>query len=274
MTTQTMQTVKSTRVPALGFGTYKLTGEACVEGVEHALSLGYRHIDTAQAYNNETEVGRGVARAGVSRDKIFLTTKVPPDNFSREKVLASTRESLKRLQTDYVNLLLMHWPNPEVPLEETLEAMLELQGEGAVEHIGVSNFPPSLVEKALETAPIFCNQVEYHPYLSQEKLTGQARERDYLLTAYSPIARGKVLDDPTLRDIGERYDKTPAQVTLRWLVQQPRVAAIPKASSEAHRKSNFAIFDFELSDEEMRLIHALGGEERLVDPAWGPDWER
>jgi 2,5-diketo-D-gluconate reductase B len=265
--------VQGEDVPALGLGTWELMGSACREAVEHALAIGYRHLDTAQGYGNEAEVGEGLKRSSVPRDEVFLTTKVRPSHFERPKVLSSTRESLKKLQVDYIDLLLMHWPNPTVPLAQTLEAMLELQREGAIRHIGVSNFPPSLVQEAQRHAPIFCNQVEYHPYLGQSKLLKQAREMGYLLTAYSPIAKGMVLHDPVLREIGERHGKTPVQITLRWLLQQPQVAAIPKAATRAHREANLAIFDFKLSDEEMAQIFALERNERLVNPEDAPDWE-
>jgi 2,5-diketo-D-gluconate reductase B len=184
------------------------------------------------------------------------------------------RASLRKLRTDYVDLLLLHWPNPAVPVEETLGALRELQDEGAVRYLGVSNFTPSQVQEARRYADVFANQVEYHPYLSQERLLTQARELDYLLTAYSPVARGKVLDDPTLQEIGEAHGKTPGQVALRWLVQQDRVAAIPKAASAENRERNLRIFDFALSEEEMARVAALDRGERLVDPGDGRDWER
>ena len=267
-------TVQGVEVPALGLGTWQIEGEDCTEAVHHALSLGYRHIDTAQGYDNEEFVGEGLQKGGVARDEIFLTTKVKPDNFKHDQVLASTRESLAKLRTDYVDLLLLHWPNPEVPLEETLGALVELQGEGAVRHIGVSNFPAKLVNEAQEITSIFANQVEYHPYLGQETLLEQARTQDYMLTAYSPIAQGEVTDDETLKAIGEAHGKTPVQVTLRWLVQQDHVVAIPKASSEKNRVSNFQIFDFELSDDEMTRIFALARGERMVDPDFSPEWDK
>ena len=267
-------TIQGTAVPALGFGTFRLPGDDCREGVEHALGIGYRHIDTAQGYHNEEFVGEGLRRAGVPREDIFLVSKVSPDNFAGDGAATSTLESLRKLGTDYVDLMLLHWPNPEVPLEEPLTALARLQREGAVRHIGVSNFPPSLVEQAGAVTELFCNQVEYHPYLSQTRLLEQAQRHDLLLTAYCPIARGKVLDDPVLRDIGARHGKTPAQVTLRWLAQQERVAAIPKSAHAQRRMDNFDIFDFELSDDEMKAVFALDREQRLVDPAGGPDWER
>src|SRR5918998_4516111 len=164
------QTIKGEKIPSLGLGTWRLSGEECVRSVEHALELGYRHIDTAQIYANEGEVGRGIQTSGVDREEIFLVTKVWTSSFSHDAVIRSTNESLKKLQTEYVDLLLMHWPNPSVPLGETLGAMRELQEEGSVKHVGVSNFPPSMVEEATEHAEIFCNQVEYHPYRAQEQL--------------------------------------------------------------------------------------------------------
>jgi 2,5-diketo-D-gluconate reductase B len=251
------QTIRGEKVPSLGLGTWRLSGGECVRAVERALGLGYRHIDTAQMYANEGEVGRGIRNSGVDLEEIFLVTKVRTSSFSHGGVIRSTRESLKKLQTEYVDLLLMHWPNPSVPLEETLGAMRELQEEGSVRHVGVSNFPPAMVEEAAQHATVFCNQVEYHPYRAQDELLGQAEEMDYLLTAYSPVARGRVSNDATLREIGEAHGKTPAQVALRWLIQQQKVAAIPKAASEDHLRSNIDVFDFELKDEEIKRISAL-----------------
>ncbi len=251
------QTIKGEKVPSLGLGTYRLTGETCVLAVERALSMGYRHVDTAQMYGNEAEVGRGIEASGVDRGELFVTTKVWPDDFARERVKGKTRGSLQKLGTDYVDLLLMHWPSERVPLEETLGAMRELQEEGSVLHIGVSNFSPTLVQEAARYAGVFCNQVEYHPYRDQGELLAQAREMDYLLTAYKPLSRGNVEDDATLREIGESHGKTAAQVALRWLVQQEKVSAIPKATGEEHLAANLDVFDFELSEEEMEHVSAL-----------------
>lgn len=266
--------IQGTRVPALGFGTWQLDGDDCRAAVEHALALGYRHIDTAQGYHNEQHVGAALAASGVPRDEVFLVTKVRPDAFRAEDAIRSTRESLEKLRVDHVDLLLLHWPNPDVPVEETLGALGVLQEEGAVRHLGVSNFTPELAARANEARRIFTNQVEYHPYLHQRKLLAQADDLDLLLTAYSPVARGAVLEDPALREIGEAHGKNPAQVTLRWLLQQPRVAAIPKAASADHRAANLNVFDFELSDEEMERIHGLEREERLTDLPNAPRWDR
>ena len=251
------QTINGEKVPSLGLGTFRLTGNACERAVERALGMGYRHVDTAQMYGNEAEVGRGIEDAGVERAEIFLTTKVWPSDFAHDRVISKTRESLKKLRTDYVDLLLMHWPPDGVPLGETLGAMRELQDEGGVLRIGVSNFSPSLLGEANEHAEIFCNQVQYHPYRGQDALLAQARELDYLLTAYTPLSRGGVQDDPTLREIGEAHGKTATQVALRWLVQQEKVSAIPKATSEEHLEENLDVFDFELSEEEMDRIFSL-----------------
>jgi 2,5-diketo-D-gluconate reductase B len=252
------QTIKGEKVPVLGLGTYRLTGDACVRSVGRALSMGYRHLDTAQMYGNEAEVGRGIEQAGVEREEIFLTTKVWPSDFAHDRVKEKTRASLKKLRTEYVDLLLMHWPGDGVPLGETLGAMRELQQEGSLLHIGVSNFSPSLVEEAAEHAEILCNQVQYHPYRRQDALVDQARDMDYLLTAYTPLSRGGVQKDATLREIGDAHGKTATQAALRWLVQQDKVCAIPKATSEEHLRENLDVFDFELSAEEMDRIYSLG----------------
>lgn len=266
-------TIQGTKVPALGLGTWQLKGDACTRGVEHALDIGYRHIDTAQIYKNEEAVGKGLAASTVDRDAYFLTTKVWYENLAPGAVRSTAETSLQRLGTDYVDLLLIHWPSNEVPMEASLDALRVLQDEGKIRHFGVSNFTPSLLRRALDHATVFANQVEYHPFLDQSALRDLADEHDLLLTAYSPLAQGDVLHDDTLQEIGEAHGKTAAQVALRWLVQQPNVAAIPKASSDEHRAANFALFDFALSQTEMDRIHALARGERLVDPSFAPSWE-
>lgn len=269
----TVVEARGERIPSLGLGTWQLVGEECVTAVRDALELGYRHIDTAQAYENEEEVGRGLAASGVPRDEVFLTTKVWWENLGADQCLASIRESLAGLDTGYVDLLLIHWPNPRLVLEDVLRALDRVRENGVARHIGVSNFTPSMLRRALDTAPILGIQVEYHPYFGQARLLEIVEAENLLLTAYSPLARGSVNDDPTLREIAERHGKTPSQVTLRWLVQQERVAAIPKAASREHRRENFEIFDFELTADEMERIFALDRGERLIDPSFAPDWE-
>lgn len=248
--------VQGERVPALGLGTWQVTGEQCARGARHALEIGYRHLDTAAAYGNEEEVGRGMRESGVPREDVFLVTKVGPRDLARDRLLRSARESMRRLGTDLIDLLLAHWPNPDVPLKETMSAMLELQRGGSVRFVGVSNFSTALVEEAQRYGPVFSNQVEYSPYHHDDELLAHARESGYLLTAYSPVGRGRVERDPVLRNIGERHSKTPAQVALRWVVQQG-AAAIPKAASEEHRAANLEVFDFEVTDEELRTVGGL-----------------
>jgi len=252
-------TVQGVDVPALGLGTYRLRGQTCVDTVRTALELGYRHVDTAEFYDNQREVGRALAEADVDREEVFLTTKIWRSNLRREDALRSARESLDRLDTDYVDLLLIHWPDESVPVSETLEAMTHLREEGLVRHLGVSNFSVAQLREAIDVAdaPILTNQVRYHPFTEQSDLLACCIDEDVLLTAYSPLAKGKVATDGTLAAIGDRYGKTAAQVALRWLVQQDHVAAIPKASGTRHLRENLAVFDFELTDEEMERVFEL-----------------
>lgn len=265
--------IQGVAVPALGLGTWELRAEECVEAVVDALEIGYRHLDTAQAYENEEAVGRGLARSGVPREEVWLTTKVWMGDLGFDDVIRTTELSLRRLDVDYVDLLLIHWPNEDVSLSETLSAMRRLQEDGAVRHLGVSNFPPDLLDDALDEAEILCNQVEYHPFLAQDHVLEICHEWDLLLTAYSPIARGRVTEDETLQAIAQAHGKTPAQVSLRWLLQQAQVATIPKAASPEHRRANFDVFDFRLSSDEMDRIHGLARGERILDPEFAPDWE-
>lgn len=251
------QTIHQAEVPSLGMGTWRLSGGSCTEAVELALDVGYRHIDTARMYGNEAEVGRGIKNSGLAREDIFLTTKLWTDTLGRDDALAAGRDSVRKLGTGYVDLLLIHWPSPDVPVGETLGAMRELQEEGIVSHVGVSNFSAAQVEEAARYAEVFCNQVEYNIRRNRADLLAQAREMDYLLTAYTPILRGRTTDDATLKEISTAHDKTPTQVALRWLIQQEKVSAIPKATGREHLEENLAVFDFELSDEEMDLIFAL-----------------
>ena len=267
--------VKNMSLPALGFGTYDLTGRACTQMVRHALDIGYRHIDTAQMYGNETEVGAAIRQSGVARDDIFLTTKIWPDHLGYAEFKQATAESLKKLATDYVDLLLIHWPNSSIPLEQTLQALTEVQAEGKARHIGVSNFNVALLRATVEdySAEIVCNQVEYHPFLSQKPVLDYLHSHAMALTAYCPLARGAVMRDATLTDIGRKYNKTAAQVALRWFMEQDAVAAIPKAAKRDHCLTNFEIFDFSLSAEDMAAIARNTSNRRLVNPGWSPAWD-
>ncbi|HVL98160.1 MAG TPA: aldo/keto reductase [Egibacteraceae bacterium] len=266
--------IQAVEVPAIGLGTWQMNGEACREGVRHALQAGYRHIDTAQMYGNEEQVGQGIRDAGVDRDAIFLTTKLNAGALAPERVGPETEASLRRLGTDRVDLLLIHWPHPAIPLAATLDAMRRVVDDGKATHIGVSNFPSGMLREAIREAPILTNQVEYHPLLAQDRLLAVCREEDVLLTAYSPLAKGRILDEVELKEVAEAHGRTVGQIALRWLVQQDRVAAVPKSASPQRREENLAVFDFTLTDEEMARITALARSERLINPSFAPDWER
>lgn len=243
-------------MPAVGFGTWALTGDEAIEGTRHAIELGYRQIDTAQAYFNEAEVGEGIARSGVPRDQIFLTTKLRREAMAGDQVGPALEASLRALATEYVDLLLIHWPSDEVPVAETLAAMVVAQDAGQVRYIGVSNFRAPLLREALGLAPIFANQVLYRPGRTQKNLLAMAVEHDVLITAYSPL-RGPGVQSPVLAEIAAAHGRSPQQVALRWLLQQPQVSPIPRSSNPTHRAENLEVFDFELSPAEMDRISAL-----------------
>ena len=247
-------------MPALGFGTWPMRGIECAQSVGLALEAGYRHIDTAQFYQNEDAVGDAVRGSGVAREDIFLTTKVWTDRVANGVLQKSVDESLKKLKTDYVDLLLIHWPTDRVPFAEQMAALREVQKADKAKLISVSNFSVAQMKEVREDigAPIAANQVEYHPFLSQKPVLEYARSHEMFVTAYAPLARGQVNDDPVIKEIADKHGKTPAQVTLRWLVQQSGVAAIPKAAGEKRIKENFDIFDFALNDDDMAEIFALG----------------
>jgi 2,5-diketo-D-gluconate reductase B len=265
-------TIQGTTVPRIGFGTFELSGAACRDGVRDALDIGYRHIDTARGYENEEEVGAGIRDSGIPREELFVTTKVPPEQAAPADVRSSAEASLRDLRTEYVDLLLLHWPAPEIPLEQTLAAMRELEHEGKARQLGVSNFPPKLLCEALEHVAVFADQVEFHPFLANDELLALAERHDFTVTAYAPLAHGKVPGDPTLGAIGAQHGKSAGQVALRWLLDQPRTTVIPKASSHERRAENFDVFDFELSEESRQRIAALPKDQRDFDPPWGPDW--
>jgi 2,5-diketo-D-gluconate reductase B len=263
------------KIPALGLGTWELRGRTCARIVEQALRLGYRHIDTAQVYENEREVGEGLRASAVKRDDVFVTTKVWPSNFAPKDLERSAKESLARLRLTEVDLLLLHWPNPHVPLTDTLGALARVRQQGLARHIGVSNFTVALIEEAVAACPepLACDQVEYHPYLDQTKVKDACARHDMAVVAYSPVAKGRIKNDRALLRIGDRYRKTAAQVCLRWLVQQG-VAAIPRTSKLERLSENIEIFDFELSDEDMQQISGMGtAGGRLTDFGFAPNWD-
>ena len=264
--------LQGTSVPALGLGTWLLEGADCRSAVPMALELGYRHIDTAQIYDNEAEVGEALVAARVDRSELFVTTKVWNDHRTRDEVLRSTEDSLRRLRMDYVDLLLVHWPVAFDRIAETLDGMTAAVEQGLTRAIGVSNFTLSQFEQAAALAPIACNQVEYHPFLDQRALRDAAVKADAVLTAYSPLARGGVFADAVLADIGGAHGKSAAQVALRWLLDQ-RVLVVPKATSREHLQANLDVFDFELSADDRERILGLARGERLVEPPFAPNWE-
>lgn len=255
-------------LPALGFGTWELKGETAREAVRDALAVGYRHVDTARAYENEEEVARGIAESGVDRDDIFLTSKLWRDMLRPDRVKAETENSLRALRTPYLDLLLIHWPNPEIPVADTLGVMSQLAAEGKIKHIGVSNFSVDLLREANLHAPIFTNQVEYHPFIDQSEMLAFARDENFLITAYSPLAGGRVFHDPEICAVAEHNGVDAAQVALRWLVQQRNVVTITRSSNPERRRRCFDIFDFDLTPEEMTRINALSraGTTGMVAP--------
>ena len=278
MTQTTEKTVRArnTVIPALGFGTYELTGSDCREMVRVALEAGYRHIDTAQVYDNEEQVGAGIKDAGTDRESFFLTTKVWFDNYEPAKLETSVENSLRKLKTDYVDLLLLHWPVFEGSMEPTLEALLKQKEKGRTKAVGISNFTLSQLEKACEITGqnLVTNQVEYHPFLDQSKMLDRLAQKEMALTAYSPLARGKIFEDETVTEIARQHGVDAAQITLAWLLGQPGVVAIPKSSSREHALSNFKGAEIELSAEERAAIDKLGSPEgRLIDPSFAPDWD-
>ena len=273
-----MLTIKTAdiEIPALGFGTYQLEPADARRMVAEALRIGYRHVDTAFIYKNEQGVGQGIADSGVARGDVFLTTKIWVTNFRNGDLQRQAEESAERLG-QVPDLLLLHWPKPEPAMEETITALNDARSRGFARNIGLSNFPSALFRKAaaLSEAPLVTNQVEYHPYLSQKTLIETARELGSSITAWSPLAQGKVAHDPVITEIGKAHDRTPGQVTLRWIIQQG-VIAIPKTASEKRAAENLDIFDFELTSGEMARIHALahpGGRiGDWIDPAF--EWDQ
>lgn len=262
------------KVPKLGFGTWLIKGNNCVRSVRSALEIGYRHIDTAQIYDNEAEVGEAIKASGIAREEIFLVTKVWKDSLRSKDVLESTEESLKKLKTDYIDLLLIHWPNLRAPLKETLSAMRHLQNNQKVRLLGVSNFPVELIEMAQQEVELVCNQVEYHPFLDQGVILRSIRKYNMFLTAYSPLARGRVFKHNVLQKLAKKYNKTVGQVVLRWLIDQDNVVAIPKAARQKHAQSNFDIFDFQLSSSDRLVLASLrSANQRLVNPDWALEWD-
>lgn len=268
--------VQGAQIPAIGFGTSQL-GD-CGETVATALKLGYRHIDTAWKYGSEKGVGEGIRASGVPRGEIFLCTKVSHEYLRAADFARSVDESLTNLQVDYVDMLHVHWPTVDnIPLGETMGALAKAKREGKARHIGVANFNIALLEEAIRLCPepLVTLQAEYHPYLDQSKVLAYCRKKGLIFTAYCPLARGRLFQDPVLTEIANKKGKTVAQVALRWLMQQGNIAAIPRSSNPKHIAESLRVFDFELSDDEMKNIFALKRPDgRIANPKGrAPAWD-
>jgi diketogulonate reductase-like aldo/keto reductase len=263
------------RIPTLGMGTMTLKGDVGVSAVSAALELGYRHLDTAERYGNETEVGEGLRASGIDREDVFLTTKVYWDKLAPADFEKSFDDSLKKLKLPWVDMLLIHWPSKTVPLADTMPALCAARKDGRARQIGVANFTLPLIEEAvrLSTEPLATNQIEVHPYLDQSKVIAACRRHGISITAYCPLARGQVPGDAALATIGQRHGKTAAQVALRWLVQQG-IAVIPRSGKPERLAENMAVFDFALTDAEMTEIARLRRPgSRVVNPPHAPKWD-
>jgi 2,5-diketo-D-gluconate reductase B len=251
-------------IPLVGLGTYRLQGKECEKIIQQAFDLGYRHIDTADVYENHAAIGKAIQR--LPREDLFLATKIPMQDLAPSNVKKDVPRFLKELKTDYIDLLLIHWPNPGIKLHTTLDAMMTFVEKGLVKHIGVSNFVRShLKEIAPYHFPILTNQIELHPYLQRKLLVAACKKMKIAITAYRPLAKGAFEDDPTLKAIGEKYGKTPSQIALRWLVQQD-IAVIPKAGTLRHLKDNIDLFDFSLTKKEMTVIEGLDQNKKYCLP--------
>ena len=269
-------TAHGARMPAIGFGTMELPHRPA-ELVAAAIACGYRHIDTARKYGTEERVGEGIRASGIARGELFVTTKVTEENAREADFLRSAETSLKALGLDYVDLLLIHWPQPKVPFAETLGALAKAKRSGLTRHIGVSNFTLAMLDEAVQLCPepLVTNQIEYHAYLPQDRMIAALKRRGMILTAYCPVARGELLNDPLIGAIAKVHGKTAAQIALRWLIQQPIVAAVPRALEEAHIEENLNVFDFSLTDGEMNKISALRSHKLRIanPPERAPKWD-
>lgn len=275
----TIRTAGQANIPVLGLGTWRSKGQDCIDIVSQALKMGYEHIDTAQAYSNEVEVGKGIKQSGVARDKLFLTTKIFPDDmkFEPEKLKAAAKRSLENLDTDYVDLLLLHWPDDRVPLSKTIPALCELQKQGLTRHIGVSNFNIANIIEAKKYAdvPIVVNQVEFHPFIKQNTLQTFLHNHHILLEAYSPLAHGDVFNNDVIKEIADKHGVTPAQVSLAWILSDKDRIAIPKTSNPNHLQGNLDAIKVQLSADELAKIDRLARSDgrQIEHPDYKPEWD-
>ena len=265
------------RIPVLGYGTYGMSRKDMLTMIPAALRAGFRHIDTAQIYRNEGEIGECLESLGTPRGEVFITTKVWVSNYPPRLFAASVDESLKRLRTDYIDLLLLHWPDATVPLADQIGALNAVARAGKVRHIGVSNFSRALMADAIRLSqlPLVTNQFEYHPFLNQSLLIEATRRAGLAVTAYCGMATGLVLSDPQIKRIAEDHGRSIAQIVLRWLIQQDGVVALSRTTNPSRLAENLAVFDFELGIEEMTAIAALAHSgSRIVDPpGLAPEWD-
>jgi len=256
-------------IPILGLGTWQLTGNECTETIKEALKMGYRHIDTADAYENQREIAPALKVSGIKRSELFITSKVNRHNLHYNDFLKTANKILNELDIEYLDLLLIHWPNKDIPVEETLKAMAELKEKGKVKDLGVSNFTESHLEKVLDIYPglISVNQVEFHPYLYQKRLLNFCQEHDIVLTAYSPLARGMVFEDPRIKNLAEEYKQTPVQLVLKWLMEKG-IVVIPKASSAVHLKDNLEVLNQDIPAKALEVLDTFNENKRLIDPSF------
>jgi 2,5-diketo-D-gluconate reductase B len=268
-------TANGAQIPAIGLGVMTLKDDTCVKAVDAALRMGYRHIDTAQMYGNEREVGEGLRASGIPREAVFVTTKVWHDRLKAGDFERSVDESLARLGLPAVDLLLIHWPNKDVPLKETIDALCRTKRAGKTRHVGVANFTVALTDEAARLAnePLVTNQMEVHPFIDRSKVIAACRRHGLSVTAYCPIARGAVPGDAALARIGAAHGKSPAQVSLRYLVQRG-IVPIPRSANPGHLAENLAVFDFALSGEQMAELDRLASaNKRIVNPPHAPPWD-
>jgi 2,5-diketo-D-gluconate reductase B len=272
-----MQTIDAhgMRMPKLGLGTFRMRGAECTEAVLGALERGYRHIDTAQMYGNEDAVGAALAATAVPRAEVHVTTKVWWENLAPDAMKRAMDSSLTQLRSTYVDLYLIHWPAPHMDLPAALAQLVLFKEQGLARSIGVSNFPTSLLKQAVEEigAPIACNQFEYHVLLDQAKLLTYARSKGIAVTAYCPLAQGRLADHPAMAAIAAKHGCTPAQVALRWLLEQDGVAAIPKAGRRESQLANLAALGIALDDDDRATIAVLPKSQRFVSPGFAPAWD-
>ncbi len=261
-------------IPAIGLGTWEnVKQKLCKNAVKTAIEIGYRHIDTAQFYDNEEAVGKGIKASGVAREKLFIASKIWIKNLDHRGVIKSTKESLKRLDVDYLDCIYVHWPAGKYSPEETLPALVQLKEQGLIKNLAVSNFTEELIETALETidSPIWANQIELHPLLQQPNMQDYLKNKEIYLVAYSPFRHGTILDNPELTALANKYDCSVPRLILAWLVQQENIITIPKASSAEHIKDNFAALEMSLAEEDCQIIETFNRGDRFVDPpfaAW------